>query len=79
MGTDLERILGANRDYCTHFSVISQTAGKFFIDFVRMILGKVGLTSLLDYDGKLASEINFDFELLWIALFATEIIVAIFE
>ena len=31
---------GGNRDYCSHFSVIFETTGKFLIVFVRLILGK---------------------------------------
>ena len=31
---------GRNSDYCSYFSVIFETAGKFLIVFVRLILGK---------------------------------------
>ena len=40
---------GRNRDYSSHFLVTFETASKFVIAFVRLILGKVrveGFTSL---------------------------------
>ena len=37
---------GGNRDYCSHFSMILETAGKLLIVFVRLILEKQGLTEL---------------------------------
>ena len=38
-----QRYKDGNRDYCSHFSVILETASTFLIVFVRLILGKVGL------------------------------------
>ena len=35
-----------------------ETTGKFVIVFVRLILGKVGLTGLLGHDGKVTSDMN---------------------
>ena len=34
---------GGNRDYCGHFSETFETAGKFLIVFIRLVLGKVGV------------------------------------
>ena len=34
---------GGNRGYWSHFSVTFETAGKFLIVFVRLILGEVGV------------------------------------
>ena len=36
-----ERYESGNRDYCSHISVTFETAGKFLIVFVRLILEKV--------------------------------------
>ena len=35
-----QRYKGGNRDYCSHFSVTFEKAGKFIIVFVRVVLGK---------------------------------------
>ena len=47
-----------NEDYCSHCSVTFETTSNFLIVFVRMILGKGGLTELPDHDGKLTSDMN---------------------
>ena len=48
-----------NRDYYSHFSMILETASKFLIVFVRLILGeKKGLMDLPGHHGKLASDMN---------------------
>ena len=41
--TSHQRYKGGNRDYCSHFSLIFETASKFLIFFVRLILAKVGV------------------------------------
>ena len=33
--------MDGNRDYCGHYSLTFETKGKFLIDFVKLILGKV--------------------------------------
>ena len=33
---------GKNRDYCSHFSVIFETTGKFLIVFCKTDIGKSG-------------------------------------
>ena len=38
-----QRYKGGNRDYCSHFSVIFETTSKFRIDFLRLVLRKVGV------------------------------------
>ena len=38
-----KRYEGANRDYCSHFSVIFEITCKFLIVFIRIILGKVAV------------------------------------
>ena len=53
-----QRYKSRNRDYCSHFSVTFETTGKFLIVFVRLILGKKGLTELPCHDGKLAWDMN---------------------
>ena len=50
--------MGGNRDYYNHLLVTFETTGKFVIAFVRLILGKGGLTGLPDHDGKLTSDMN---------------------
>ena len=47
-----------NRDYCGHFSVTFETIDKFLIVFVRLVLGKEGLTDLPGHDGKMTSDMN---------------------
>ena len=41
--TSHQRHKGGNRDYCSHFILIFETASKFLIFFVRLILAKVGV------------------------------------
>ena len=53
-----QRYKSRNRDYCSHFSVTFETTGKFLIVFVRLILGKKGLTELPCHDGKLTWDMN---------------------
>ena len=36
-----QRYMDGNRDYCGHYSLTFETTGKFLIDFVKLILGKV--------------------------------------
>ena len=52
---------GGNRDYWSHFSVTFETAGKFLIAFVRLILGEVGV----DVFGgsRRESDIRYEFDL----------------
>ena len=35
--------IDGNRDYCSRFSLTFETAGKFLIVFVKLILGKRGV------------------------------------
>ena len=35
--------MDGNRGYCGHYSLTFETAGKFLIDFVKWILGKVSV------------------------------------
>ena len=39
---------GGNRDFCSHFSVIFEITSKFLTDFVRLILGKVGMDGFME-------------------------------
>ena len=34
--------MDGNRNYCSHFSLTFETTGKLLIDFVKLILGKMG-------------------------------------
>ena len=52
---------GGNKDYCSHFFVIFETAHKFLIVFVRLILGKVGVDGFTGSRGK--SDITYEFYL----------------
>ena len=52
---------GKNRDYCSNFSVIFETTGKFLIVFVRLILGKVGVDRFTG--PRRQSNIRYKFEL----------------
>ena len=49
---------GADKDYCSFFSVIFRAASKSVIICVRLILVKKGLTDLPDQDGKSTSDTN---------------------
>ena len=48
--------MGGNRDYCSHILVTFETAGKFLIAFVKLILKELELTYLLGHDGKVTSD-----------------------
>ena len=52
---------GANRDYCSHFSVTFETTGKFLIVFVRLILGTVGVDGFTE--PRRESVIRYEFDL----------------
>ena len=62
-----ERYKGGSRYYFSLFSVVFQAIGKFVIVFLRLILGKIGLTDLLDHITShwIDTRYEFDFELLW--------------
>ena len=48
--------MGGNTDYYNHILVTFETTGKFVIVFVRLILGKWGLTYLPGHDEKVTSQ-----------------------
>ena len=52
---------GGNRDYYSHSSATFETADKFLIVFVRLILGKVGLDGFTE--PRRESDIKCEFEL----------------
>ena len=52
---------GGNRDYWSHFSVTFETAGKFLIVFVRLILGEVGIDGFSG--SRQESDIRYEFDL----------------
>ena len=53
-----QRYKGGNIDYCSPFSVSFETASKFLIVFVRLILRKSGLMELTGHNRKLTSDIK---------------------
>ena len=38
--------MDGNRNYCSHFSLTFETTGKLLIDFVKLILGKMGFDAV---------------------------------
>ena len=53
--------MGGIRDYSSHFSVTTETAVRFLIFFVRLILGKVGVDAFTR--PRRESDIRYEFEL----------------
>ena len=52
---------GENRDHCSHFSVIFETANKFLIVFVGLILGEKGADGVTGPQWE--NEITYEFNL----------------
>ena len=51
---------GGNRDYCNDFSVIFETASNFVIDFLRLVLGKMGVDRFTRPRWKIGIRYEFD-------------------
>ena len=56
-----QRHKGGNRDYCRHFSVIFEITGKFFIVFLRLILGIKGVDGVTG--PRWETDIRYEFDL----------------
>ena len=58
-----QRNKGGNEDYCSHFSLIFETASKFPIAFLRLVFGKAGVDGVTrprrEIDVRYESEDNF--------------------
>ena len=52
---------GANRGYCSHFSVTFETTGKFPVVFVRLILREVEVDGFSG--SRRESDIRYEFDL----------------
>ena len=50
---------GGNRDYRSHFLMMFETASKFLIAFVRLILGKNGVDEFNEPRGKIDTRYEF--------------------
>ena len=55
---------GGNRDYSSHFLVTFETASKFVIAFVRLILGKVGVEGFTSLRWKIGIRYEFDLKVI---------------
>ena len=52
---------GGNRDFCSHFSVISETTSKFPIVILRLVFGKMGVDGVTE--PRRESEIRYESDL----------------
>ena len=59
-----QRYKGDNSDYCSHFSVSFETASKFLIAFVRLILGKEKVDRVTELRREIDIRYEFDLKII---------------